>query len=252
MKAQFKYAFRAGLHTRGATFAVIFIIDLVFLILGLFGLLPEAAKIVSVSLGGCAIAVMLAFNLVSDISIMRRMYTAPGAYIYALTPAPRRQILLASVITSLVMDVVTMAVVITFEVFLSFSLAGISIGATIGDALRANASSYLYILLLLALSLACYLVIMMIILFCAAVRKSILYGKPAGGLLTAILAIVTAYIWSLTTFIVAPFGTVSRYFMFFTITLDALGLVFYALLLLIEAAALFILTSKLLERKVNI
>ena len=38
------------------------------------------------------------------------MFSAPGAYLYAFTHAPRRQMLLSSVVAMVVMDVVTMAV----------------------------------------------------------------------------------------------------------------------------------------------
>jgi len=58
MKVQFKYAIRAGLYARGPVFAVIFIMELIFIVLGSLGILPLAAQITAVSLGGTAIAVM--------------------------------------------------------------------------------------------------------------------------------------------------------------------------------------------------
>ena len=252
MKAQFKYSFRAGMSVRGPAFLIIFVMDLVFITLGALGLLPFAAQVTAVSLGGTAIAVMICFIVVNDGSMIRRMFSAPGAYLYALTPAPRRQILLASVITMMVLDVVMLAAVIFCEVLLSFNLSGLSFGPMLWSAISSNASAYLYMFITIATLLAGYLALMMILLFVVTVRTSVLYSKPAGGLLTVLLALVTAYVWSLTTFILAPFGTVGRYGIFFTITLNVPGLVAFPLLLLVEAAALFIVTSKLLERKVNI
>ena len=67
MKAHFKYAFRTGLAARGIVFAVIFAMNLVFIILGALGRLPYAAEVTAVSLGGTAIAVMLVFNIIGDI-----------------------------------------------------------------------------------------------------------------------------------------------------------------------------------------
>jgi hypothetical protein len=50
-----------------------------------------------------------------------------------------------------------------------------------------------------------------------------------------------------------PFGTVTVWRSFFiTVTVGDLGMVVFTLLLLAEAAGLFVLTSKLMERKLNI
>jgi len=252
MKAQFKYAFRAGLSLRLPVFAVIFIMFLVFVALGSLGLLPFAAHVTAVSLGGTAIAVMMAFNIVGDVSIARRMFAAPGAYLYALTPVPRRQMLLSSVIAMAAMDVVTMAAVITGEVILSLNLAG-GIGDIVWTSIiRASALDVLLGIWAAVCVTAGYLLIMMVILFCISARKSLLYNKPAGGLLTAALAAGIAFVINLSPFLLAPFGEISRFYVFFTITLGRVGSVLFVLLMLIEAAALFVLTSKLLERKVNI
>jgi hypothetical protein len=64
MKAQFKYAFITGLPFRGAAFAFIFVMDAVFIALGSLGLLPFAAKVTAVSLGGVAIAAMMVFDII--------------------------------------------------------------------------------------------------------------------------------------------------------------------------------------------
>lgn len=253
MKAQFKYAARAGYSVRLPAFAIIFIMDLVFIVLGSLGLLPFAAQVTSVALGGTAIAVMMAFNIVSDVSIGRRMFTVPGAYLHALTPAPRRKILLASVITMLVMDIITMAVAIIGEMLLSFNFIGNGPSGQVWNAVRQSGSpGAASVIWLAALLLAGYLLIVMIIMFCAAMKKSMFYNKPAKGLLTVVLAVVIIYIVSLSQVLLSPFGSVSRFGMFFTVTIGTAGFPFYALLLLIEAAVLYLLTSRLLERKVNI
>jgi len=251
MKAQFKYAFRAGLPLRGATFAAILVLNLVFVVLGAFGLLPFAALVTAVSLSGTAIAVMMAMNIVSDIIIARRMFSAPGAYLHALTPAPRRQILLSSSLAMLIMDFVTMAVAITGVVVLSLQLAGVYTEINLWEAIQANTEA-LYTLLMAAPLLTGYMLILMIILFCVSMRRSVFYNIPAGGLLTALLAIAIIYAVSLSLFILAPFGVVTRFGLFFTISLGSLGIVMSALLFLVQAVVLFALTAKLLERKVNI
>lgn len=252
MKAQFKYAFLSGFHTRGAVFGIIFLMNLAFIVLGSLGWLPLAAQITAVSLGGVAIAVMLVIDVISDVDIARRMFAAPGAYLYALTPAPRRKILLASVISMTVLDIVSMAIVIIGEVWLSILMADEYSLRTLWDEIRNNSSDMPTILLLAALLIAGYLLILMVILFCVTAKKSVLYHKPAGRLLTGVLALGISYVVSLTPFLLAPFGVVGRFGWFFTVTVGNAGIAVYILLTLLEASALFMLTSGLMERKLNI
>ena len=252
MKAQFKYAFRAGFNVRGAVFCVIFVMNLVFLALGALNLLPFAAKVTAVSLGGVAITVMMVVNIVGDVAVASRMFSAPGAYLHALTPAPRRQILLASVVTMAAMDFVSMAFAIFSEVLLSFNLIGDgALYAELAGAI-ASPSVALNVLMTTALAIAGYLMVMMVILFCVTARKSILSGVRGGGLLTAALAVGVVYAITLSALLLAPFGSVSRFGLFFTISLGGAGVVMYALLTFLQAAALYVLTSKLMERKLNI
>jgi len=252
MKAQFKYTFKTGLSFRGAAFAVIFAMDAVFITLGSLGLLPFAAKVTAVSLGGVAISVMLVFDIIGDIAIIRRMFVTPGAYLYALTPAPRREILLASVIVTAILDIVTMAVVITAEVWLSLILAGEKVWQTIWNVISTNSSEFLYGLWLVPLLIAGYLLIMMVILFCQTAKKSILFGIPASRLLAFLLACACIYVISLLQLILLPFGTVERHGLLILLNLGNNVLPFYALLTLLEAAVLFVITSKLMERKINL
>ena len=252
MKAQFKYAFRAGTSVRLPAFATIFVMDLVFILLGLLFRLPEAAHITFVALGGTAIAVMMTFNVIGDVGIVSRMFAAPGAYLHALTPAPRRQTLLASVLAMLVMDLVTMAVAIGGVVWLTYNMDAFY-GFLDIDVLSGTAPvTAMETLMNIALLIAGYLLIVMVILFCITMRKSVFYQKRGGGWLTALLAVGIAYAVSLSQLILAPFGDVERYGVFFTVTPSAVGNILYILLILLEAAALFILTSKLLERRINI
>ncbi|MDR0292739.1 MAG: hypothetical protein LBH95_01120 [Oscillospiraceae bacterium] len=251
MKAQFKYTFRAELYLRGIVFAVISVMMLVFAVLGSLGFLPEAAQITAVSLAGIGIAVMFGANIASDVAMSKRLCATPDAYLHALTPAPRRKFLLASVLTMMILDIVTMAAVITGEVVLSFNLANVgNLWREFGYAVRDYAAEILYGVLFL---MACYLLAAMIILFCVTAKKSIFYKMPASWLMTFLLACGCVYAVSLLPLIIAPFGTIERYRIFITITLDGwTGAWLYLLLTFLEAAGLFVLTSKLMERKMNL
>jgi hypothetical protein len=253
MKAQFKYAFLSGLYVRGITFAVVFIMNTVFIILGSLGLLPFAAHVTAVSLGGVAIAVMLAANIGGDVAIARRMFSAPEAYLYALTPVPRWKTLFASVITMTVMDIITLAFVIFTQVWLSLNLAGKNILNLVLENVRMNAPEHLYWLWGIPLLIAGYMLIIMIILFCVTAKNSILYKLPVSGLLALLLAIGCIYIISLLQLILAPLGVIQTYGLFIVLSFSSrAALPLYAMLVLLEAAALFVLTAKLLERRLNI
>jgi len=253
MKAQFKYATRAGMSPRLYAFAVILVMNLAFIIPGLFGILPLAAQITAVSLSGTAIGVMAVINIIGDTSIIRHMFSAPGAVFYALTPAPRKKTLLASMITMFVMDIITMAVTIISVVMLSISLGSRFTGINVWEMTTTyGVLEAQNVLLPLALIIATYLLVMTLILFCIAMRKSVFYSKPAGGLLTFLLVLGVLYIISVSPLLLAPFATVSRFYLFFTVSVGFLGMGLYALLLLIFSAVMFALTSYLYERKINI
>ncbi|MCL1790615.1 MAG: hypothetical protein FWG40_04560 [Peptococcaceae bacterium] len=251
MKAQFKHAFMASLYARGGVFAVIFAMFFVFIVLGSLGWLPFPAQVTAVALGGISIAVMMAANIVGDVMIARGMFLAPSAYLQALTPVPRRNTLLAGVIVMAVWDVVTTAVVIAGEVWMVMVLDGESFGGFVWETLS-DSGVWISGLVGTALLVSGYLLIIMIILFCVTIRKSLFYQKPAGGVLTALTALGILYAVSLSQLVLVPFGSVSRFGLLININLGGMGMVVYALLILSEVVALFVLTSKLMERKMNL
>jgi len=247
------YAFRAGASPRLIVFAVILVMNLAFIIPGLFGVLPTAALITAVSLSGTAIGVMAVFNIIGDISIGNTVFSATGAPFYALTPAPRRNTLLASVTAMFVMDFVTMVISIASVVFLSINLGNqfmdFNIWETMSGGIGLDVQN---ILVPLALFIAYYLFFLMLIMFCKTVRKSVFYNKPAGGFLAFLLAVGIFYLSTVSALLLVPFGTVTRFYGFFTVSVGFLGMGLYALLHLIFAAIMFYLTYRLMERKMNI
>jgi len=252
MKVQFKYIIRSEIM-RLIVFAVILAVNLSFIILGTLGVLPLAARIVAVSLSGTAIGAMVVFNIIGDISIINRMYNAPGAVLYALTPTPRKNMLLASVISMFVMDIVTLAVSILGVIFLALGLGGYYSGLSIAEMIQIGEFPALRLGLIGGANfMAFYLYVITLILFCKAVRRSVLYNKPAGGFLAFLLAVGIIYVTNISAFLIAPFGTVSRFFAFFTIDVGYLGMGMHALLIFIISAVLFLLTTRLIERKINI
>jgi hypothetical protein len=252
MKAQFKYAFKTGIHIRGIVFAVVFVMMATFIILGSLGWMPVGAHITAVSLGGMAIAAMIAANIGCDILVIRRMFAAPESYLYLLTPVPRWKMLFASAITMLVLDFITTAVVIIGEVWLSFNFTGIG-GDLILSGLRQNPGDFLYLVWGIPLMIAGYLLIMMIILFAVTAKRSVFFKMPASGLLSFLAACACVYAVSLLQLILALFGTIQRYGLFIVVNINnTAALPVWVLLTLLEAAGLFFVTSKLMERRMNI
>ena len=253
MKAQFKYAIIAGLYFRGPAFAVIFIMNAVFITLGSLGLLPFAAHVTALSLCGVSIAVMLAANIGGDVAITKRMFSSPQSYLHALTPVPRWKTLLTSIVTMAVMDLVTMTIVIFSQVWLALNLAGEVIWQLVLIAIRSQESSLFYIVWGSLLIIAGYFLIIMIILFCVTVKRSIFFKLPASGFLAFLLACGCFYIVNLFQLLLIPFGDVWRFGVFIFITIESgAAIPVFTLITLLQAAALFVLTSKLLERKVNL
>ena len=250
MKAQFKYAFLAGLYARGPVFAVIFVMNTVFITLGSLDLLPVAAHITAVSLGGVAVGVMMAFNIVGDISVIRRMFNAPDAYLLALTPVPRWKTLLSGIFAMAVMDIISMFIVILQIVWLSFNFSGV--WDTVIAAMQGDSSSFVYIIWGALVMIAGYLLWVTLIFFCIIARRSIFYNKPLSGLLSFLLGCLCLYIVSVLHAVLFPFGSVIRHGILFIITLNTTALPFYILLNLIPTIVLFVFASKLLERRVNI
>jgi hypothetical protein len=253
MKAQFKYALRAGLYMRCGAFAAVFLVNTLFIILGTMGLLPLGVHILSVTLGGLAVAAMLAANIGGDVAIARRMFSSPEAYLHALTPVPRWKILLASIVTMAVMDLVTMTFVIVSQTWIVFNLLGDDFKNFLWNTVSTYAPQYMHWLWGIPYILAGYFLILMIILFCVTSKMSIFYRLPGATLLSLLLACACFYANNILQLVLAPFGTVELFGIYIIITVSGkIGLPVFTFLTLAEAAALFYLTSKLMERRMNI
>jgi len=253
MKAQFKYAFLAGLYLRGPVFAVIFLMNTVFTLLGFAGALPFAAQVTAVSLGGIGIAVMLAGCIIGDIHIGKRLFASPESYLHALTPVPRWKTLFASIVTMTALDIFTMAFAIFTQVCMSLNLAGGNVWREISGYFSENPDMTAFIIAGAMLLFALYLLSLTIIMFTITMKNSVFFKIPASGLLAFLTACGCFYIASLLQLLIAPFSYVERYLFMIMITpVSGAAIPFLITLTLLEAAGLFVLTSKLLERKINL
>ena len=257
LKAQFKYTFLNGIYIRGPVFAVIFMMNILLIILSSAGILPFAAHVTAVSLSGVAVAVMFVANIIGDVTIALRLFGSPDAYLLTLTPAPRWKSFMAGIITMTLMDFITIAVVLGAVTLLSINFA-----ATLGfneiwnmvfRAINENPSYIADGIRGITLLLPGYLLVLSIILLCVTAKKSIFYKMPASGFLSFLLGCLCVYAVSISQLLLAPFGTVNRFGIFIIISLSS-NMIFpaYFLLLLLEAVILFVITSKLMEKRMNI
>jgi len=253
MKALFKYAFLSGFFIRGAAFAVIFILYSLLIIFGSMDKLPLIAHIAAISLGGIAVAVMFAANIGGDISIARKMFAVPASYLNMLTPVPRWKILLSGSIAMAVMDIFSMVFVIIAQVWLVFNLIGNEVWQNIWETVSTNNTYMLYGLWSFLMLIASYILILMIILFCVTMKKSLFYKMPASGLLSFLLACCCFCIANLLQLIITPLNEVQRFGTLIVISPEGgTAFPFLILLTLLQAAGVFVLTSKLMEKKLNL
>ena len=238
MKALIKYSLLACLYSRGAVFAVIFIMNTIFILLGSFNLLSNAAFTWAVALGGLGLAVMFFSNIKSNIAVAGRMFTAPKVYLYVLTPAPRWKILLANITAMIVMDLLTMISVILTLRWLAFNMRRIGLSENFnitiyGQEAHLSISPWFTLFLF-----ANYLLVMMIILFCATAKKSIFFKLPASGFLAFLLACGCFYITNLLQMVLAPFTQVTRDGIFMSISFNETTILLIILLLILRILCL--------------
>ncbi|MCL2093656.1 MAG: hypothetical protein FWH12_05605 [Treponema sp.] len=256
MKAQFKYATLNGIYIRLPVFAVIFIMNMVFIVLGSRGLLPLAAHITAVSLGGLGLGLMLAANIIGDITIARRILGSPEGYLLLLCPTPRWKMLLSGVLTMTWMDLVSMIIISIQVAILSINLAD-TVSPGVWEFTRialSQSSDYLPAgIWSILLTCSSYLLGLLIVLFSVCSAKSILKSLPAPGFFAFLLGCLCLYGVNLSQILLGPLGTVSRFGLFITISFPGFEwLPLLVLLFLAQAAGLFILTSKFLEQRIDI
>ncbi|MCL2210577.1 MAG: hypothetical protein FWB95_01500 [Treponema sp.] len=227
--------------------------DITFIILGSISAVPLALHILFITFGGIAVAVMLAANIGSDLVMARRMFVSADAYLQALTPAPRWKTLLANVITMLAADLITMVFTVASITWISFNFIGGNIWELTIEMIRAQSDYMFYSICSFFAMIAVYLLVVMIILFCAAMKKSYFFKMPASGILTFLVACGCFYAVSLLQVVLLPISDVQIFGL--TVVLTPFSIAAYPILIVLtflEAAGLFIITSRLIERKINI
>ena len=245
---QFKYAFKHGATLRYTVFGIVFAINVVFGLLAYFGILGFAAAVTAVSLSGVGLGAVIIVNIIAGIINLNNVLCPPTAYANALVPVKSGKVLFARLVAIIAQDLITMVLCIFGVVWLSFYLAGITTNAV------ANIQVDVYTESVTASLFGCamYAYIYMFAVFCYVLNKSIFFNKKCRAIFTIGAGIATFWLISLLDFTLIPFATVDNWFIFYNITLhDALGTAIHGVVTAVKITILFVVTSRLMDRRMN-
>lgn len=253
MKAQFKYAFLQEITLRAAALAAVLLLNLVFGILGYIGVLSNGLMITAVTFSSLALCGVFTVNIIADIGSIKSLFGTPEGYLSALTPVKGWKILLARTVSIICQDFISLFIGIFGVVWQSFVLSGlIGWGIDYSDYTGGNIPDIICGFLILLLG---YAYIIMFIVFSAALKNSIFFGVPGRSWLSLASVAAVAWVFNLLNFVLAPFGEVGNWRMFYYIGIPYgfnAGTVAWFLIASARIAALFIASSILLERKNNL
>ncbi len=204
--------------------------------------------IVAVSLSGCALCALFIFNILGDASIDRYLFKAPQGYAVNLMPVKSWKLLLSRTIAIVAQDVIGLGLGVAASTYLSLRLGGV--GERVYryfdfESILSGALIFVIMYTMIALAVA----------FARIMSSTVFYRTKGRGILSLLATLAALYALSFLNFLAAPFGYVQYYGSMFLIDVGSglsAGGVVYLLALIAQCAALFIVTSRLMERKINL
>lgn len=243
-----KHMIRISFAQRMTALVATVAINLFFIIWNAFDPNNLALNIVAVSLSGCSLAALFIVQVISDATINRSLFKSPVGYMTQLTPTPGWKLLLSQTIAIVIPDVIGLFVGITGVTYLSLKL-----GQVDSQVYRYfDVQTVVWGLIFFTLF---YLLISLAICFARALRASVFYKLRFKGLLSLLSALAALYVLHFADLLVAPFGYLTSYGTLFSISVGYgfnAGTIAYMLVMLLKSAALFFVTSHLIERKINL
>ncbi len=239
---------RIASSRRITAFLVMAAVNVFFIIWTALAPRSLALHIVAVSLSGCALCALFIFNILGDASIDRYMFKAPQGYSVNLVPVKSWKLLLSRTIAIVAQDVIGLALGIAGTTYLSLRLGGVGeIVAPYFD-FEAVFGGVLFFI-------ACYLLIVLAVAFARILSASVFYTMKGRSILSLLTTLAALYVLSFLDFLAAPFGYVQSFGTMFIINVDyglSAGAIAYLLAILAQCAVLFIVSSHLMERKINL
>jgi hypothetical protein len=244
---QLKYASRIYLNQRVYALIGTVVINLVFFVLGITGILPIGWMIFGTVLSSLSLCAVFGVCVMVDMESIKSLFAPPNAYYTMLAPVPAWKTVLSRVISMTVLDIVSLTV----------GIFGVVLQSTMLDSYQPWDSGMIPTdsIIAIIIGIIAYATMFLFIIFACALAKSVFYHTKARGLLGFFGMVALGYLYSWLDLLLAPFANVSRFGAFIEVHLTSglnAGMIAYIALLLIKAAALLIGISYLYERKVNI
>ncbi|MCL2634830.1 MAG: hypothetical protein FWD34_10000 [Oscillospiraceae bacterium] len=258
MSKQLKYAARTGLDIRLIALGVTVVLNVVFGILGMAGITGEGWQTAAVSFSAFSLVAILVVSIIVLSQSYMSVYQAPLAHTTLLTPVKRWKIILSRIITIVVLDLFSWVIGITGIVWQALILAediDFSIGVSMDSTVHVLAVGIGYAAVYILAAVIGYTLFVTLVFYIGAIEKCLFAGKRLGKLMGIGVCLATIYLINLTDLLMAPFAHISRHNVFFTVTINPginAGLIALMILYLIKVAALFLITAKLTERKINL
>ncbi len=176
------------------------------------------------------------------------LFKAPQGYSVHLFPVKGWKLLLSRTIAIVAQDAVGLILSVSAVTYLALKLGGV--GERVSE--YVGAETYICGALLFIVA---YLLIVLAAAFARTLSASVFFKLKGRGVLSLLVTIAALYALSFLNFLAAPFGFVQNYGSMFHITVGAglsAGMIAYMLANLLQCAALFLASSYLMERKINL
>ena len=250
MSDQIKYSARYGLELRLFTFLAVIVLNVAFAFLGYNNIYGTGGKITAIVLSSLAATGVCVVCLIADIQSVRGIFSAPTGYNMGLVPVAGWKILLGRIIPMVAFDLVSIAAAasgVVIQTFIHTRLSLQAVGAVIdsGYLLWSGAAVFLE-----------YLSFLNLIFLTLAISKSVLFRFRGRGFLTFLAFLLIAYAHTLSYLVLGLVAPLSYYgYGLFTISIYAglnVGMVSYLLLTLLTSGVMFLLTARMIERRLNL
>ena len=242
--SQIYYGAKNRLHLRVIALLAVIAVNLL--------LLPLTARgfIMPVIVSSFLFIYISAANLFVSFSNLNRVFEPPNSYFTVLAPVPSWKILLGNIIPAALFDSIGFAVGIAGIIFNSLNLIGMTWQDNIGYEIE-HIGSFLYVA---ASGIAMYSLVLMAFVFWKTVSKSIFFRFPVRGLFGAAAVIAALFVVNWLNSLLIPFGTVNRFWVFFSISVYPSGLNMFLVTMVtfLQAAVLLIASAYLMDRRINV
>ncbi|MDR2909194.1 MAG: hypothetical protein LBU86_04870 [Oscillospiraceae bacterium] len=246
MMTQIKYSLRNNFSRRLTGILITLVVNLGFFLAWQMGARHPAVQIVGVVLSGLSLVALIVVSVISDVATVRDIFRAPNGYSLMLAPVPGWKLLAGRVISIVLCDTVSYVAAITGVVIQGLLLAG---------ARNIFPRMVPYAGFAAVVFAAGYLLLILAIFFSEALRASVFHTMRGKGWLSVAATCLLLYAMSFANLLLIPFAATQRFGLFVSIWLPvgfSAGTAVSVAITLAQAAVLFILTAKCIERKINL